>query len=321
VVFHLSAWPAEQPPLEEWLTTELVLRYGVSRSLAVELIAQDRLAVLLDGLDEVSADRRDACVEAINAFRGEHGGVPLVVCARSRDYRDLAARLVLHGAVAVQPLDRQQVGGWLAAVGRPLAGLRAVLRDADHWLWGLLDSPLLLSITALTYTSQPASAVRAHGSVESLLEAYVEAMLTRPRAPLAAQQDQVAYADADTLRWLGWLADRMGVESVFYPDWMQPDWLPTRRQQWLASTGLGLAAASAAGLAAGLTVGLGVGLVFGLAVGLVFGLGVGLVFALFVGLGMGLTGPGSVVEPIEPTRWSWPTARRELGFGLVLGLV
>jgi eukaryotic-like serine/threonine-protein kinase len=148
VLFHLSAWPAEQPPLEGWLAEELAVRYGVVRRLAVELVARDRLAVLLDGLDEVPVERRAGCVTAINAFRGEHGGVPLVVCARSRDYQELAARLVLKGAVAVQPLDRGQIQGWLAAAGRPLAGLRTALRDRDHWLWGVLDSPLLLSVAA-----------------------------------------------------------------------------------------------------------------------------------------------------------------------------
>lgn len=120
VVFHLSAWPAEQPSLAEWLVEELALRYGVARRMAVELVKRDRLTVLLDGMDEVPQRRREACVEAINAFRGVHGGVGLVVCARSREYEELAVRLVLKGAVVVQPLDRGQVGRWLAATGRPL---------------------------------------------------------------------------------------------------------------------------------------------------------------------------------------------------------
>jgi hypothetical protein len=59
------------------------------------------------------------------------------------------------------------------------------------------------------------------------------------------------------VRRLAWLARRMGPESVFYPDWMQPDWLPNRRQQWLATTGLGLAVALA-----GLTIGLTIWLAF-----------------------------------------------------------
>ena len=42
--------------------------------MAVELVKRDRLTVLLDGMDEVPQRRREACVEAINAFRGVHGG-------------------------------------------------------------------------------------------------------------------------------------------------------------------------------------------------------------------------------------------------------
>ena len=312
VVFHLSAWPAEEPPLEGWLVQELALRYGVSRRLAVELVAHDLLAVLLDGLDEVPEARQEACVAAINAFRGEHGSVPLVVCTRSRAYRNLAAQLTLNGAVEVQPLGRGQVQEWLEAAGRPLAGLRTALRDADHWLWELLDSPLLLSIVALTYKGQPATAVRARGSVEVLLGAYVDAMLARARAPLADQPGDVAYADADTLRWLGWLAERMGEQTAFYPDWIQPDWLPTRRQRWLVTTGLGLIPTVIAGL--------GVGLAFGLSVGLGSGLLSGLGVGLGIGLSVGLTRRGAQIEPIEPTRWSWSSARHGWATALFMGL-
>jgi hypothetical protein len=262
-------------------------------------------------------------VAAINTFRSEHGGVPLVVCARSRDYHELADRLVLNGAVVVRPLDRGQVRGWLMDAGRPLAGLRTALRDRDHWLWGLLDSPLLLSIAALTYKGQPARAVRAHGSTKGLLDAYVAAMLARPRAPLAARQDQLAYADADTLRWLGWLAERMGEQSVFYPDWMQPDWLPTRRQRWLATTGLGLAVALTGGLACGLVLGLSVGLSVGLERGLVGGLVGGLGGAWAGALGTGLTRDGARIGPVEQVRWTWSRARSDrvmVMFGLGAGL-
>jgi hypothetical protein len=308
VVFHLSGWPGERPPLAAWLVEELAWRYGMARRLAVELVARDRLAVLLDGLDEVPADRRAACVEAINAFRGDHAGVPLVVCARSRQYQELAAGLVLKGAVVVQPLDPAQVRGWLAAAGRPLAGLRVALRDGDHWLWELLDSPLLLSIAALTYTGQPARMIRTNGSVEDLFGAYVAAMLARPRAPLAPIQDQVVYADRDTLRWLGWLAERMGEQSVFYPDWMQPDWLPAGRQRWLATTGLGLAAM----LGSGLLFGLLFGGIFGLQDGVAAGRGdavlCSLVFGLVGGLSAGLTHRQSRIEPVEQLRWSFKQA-------------
>ena len=34
VVFHLSGWPAQPAPLDDWLTGELTVRYGVPRQLA-----------------------------------------------------------------------------------------------------------------------------------------------------------------------------------------------------------------------------------------------------------------------------------------------
>jgi len=222
------------------------------------------------------------------------------VCARTRQYQELAARLILKGAVAVQPLDRGQVGGWLAAAGNALAGLRAALRDPDHWLWGLLDSPLLLSVAGLTYKDQPARAISVNGGVELLLGEYVDAMFDRPRAPLASEQEQVGYGRQDTLRWLAWLADNMGPESVFYPDWMQPDWLPTRRQRWLATTGLGLAVMLGSGLFFGVLFGLRDGLSAGLGDGVFYGL----LFGLVGGLSVGLTHHHSRIEPIEQLRWS-----------------
>jgi NACHT domain len=103
VVLHLSAWPAQPPPLADWLAAELGLRYGVPKRVAGELVERDRLALLLDGLDEVPAERRAECVQAINAFRTAHGGVPLVVCVRINEYQELAGqlRLGLSGAVEV----------------------------------------------------------------------------------------------------------------------------------------------------------------------------------------------------------------------------
>jgi hypothetical protein len=298
VVAHLSAWPTDQPPLGMWLAEELRRRYNLSRRAAAWLVEHDGLAVLLDGLDEVPPTRRVQCANAINLFREAHGGMPLVVCARTGDYQDLAVTLQLDGAVEAQPLTRKQVHAWLQAAGRPMAGLRQVLRDQMHPLWALLDTPLLLAIATLAYHSQPARAIRTAGGISQLLDAYVARMLTRPRAALAAAADRPRYADADTLRWLRWLAGQIPPGGAFYPDWMQLDWLPSDRLRWLATKGLGLAVGVAAGLAIALLRAVPIGsgpiatldlnLVFGMTVGLGVGLGVGLLASVRVGLGVGL---------------------------------
>jgi predicted NACHT family NTPase len=77
VVFPLSTWGESRHPLAEWLAEELNLRYDVPRKLARRWVNDDQVLPLLDGLDEVKCEHRAACVEAINAYRQEHGLLPL----------------------------------------------------------------------------------------------------------------------------------------------------------------------------------------------------------------------------------------------------
>ncbi len=79
IVFNLSSWVLERQPLPDWLKEELNLRYDVPRKIAKVWVETEAILPLLDGLDEVSADHREACVEAINEFRTNQ---PLVVCSR-----------------------------------------------------------------------------------------------------------------------------------------------------------------------------------------------------------------------------------------------
>lgn len=150
MVFHLSTWAVRRRPLADWLVDELRERYYVPRKLAQAWIDAEQVLPLLDGLDEVAPEHRVACVEAINTFRRQHPLVSLAVCSRVADYDTLPVRLELSGAVIIQPLSRVQIRSYLEQAGKPLAGVRTVLRD-DETLWDLLETPLMLSIVALAY--------------------------------------------------------------------------------------------------------------------------------------------------------------------------
>jgi DNA polymerase III delta prime subunit len=154
VVFNLSSWAEQRLALADWLMDELHKRYDVPRKLAKAWVDADLLLPLLDGLDEVATEHREACVEAINAFLSEHGLLPLVVCSRVADYAALTGRLRLPSAVLIQPLSRQQVQHYVEQAGTFLAGLRVVLQD-DEPLGELLNTPLMLSIAALAYKGRP----------------------------------------------------------------------------------------------------------------------------------------------------------------------
>ena len=137
---------------------ELNKRYDVPRKLAKTWVDAELILPLLDGLDEVAADHREACVEAINAFLREHGLLPLVVCSRVADYEALTVRLRLPSAVLIQSLSRQQVQHYVDQAGAALAGLRTALQH-DETLWELLNTPLMLSIAALAYQGRSADEI------------------------------------------------------------------------------------------------------------------------------------------------------------------
>jgi transcriptional regulator with XRE-family HTH domain len=331
VVFHLSSWAGERRPLARWLEEELSRRYGVARRLGRAWIAADQVSPLLDGLDEVAEEHRDACVTAINDFQRDHGQLPVVVCCRTAPYQRLPVRLRLRGAVVICPLERAQVERSLAETGDSVAAVRALLRD-DQRLWELLTTPLFLSIIVRTYTGEGAARLPVRGTLaerrRQVLADYVERMLARPRAaPRAA-----AYSPVQTLDWLGSLARAMRErgEGVFYLDWMQPNWLAASAQRRLVRLApailmvlvgglvgvLDMLAASV--LLGGHTYFLNLVGVLGAAVhvslpGQVAG---GLLAGAVVGTVAGLLAAAFTYErriaPTNPVRWSWATFRQHL---------
>lgn len=224
----------------------------------------------------------------------------MAVCSRVADYQELGKQLRLQQAILVQPLTRAQVTAYLKEAGRPLAGVRAALRE-DPQLWELLESPLLLSIVTLTYQGMPASAVRAMGSAEDrrrhLFAAYVARMLERRVRPEAS-------TPAETVRWLSWLAGAMHAhdQTVFYLEQLQPDWLPSRRQRWLVTTGPALT------LAVPVTILLFPWFSYATVLG---------------GLMIGVAAWGRTIRPVERLRWTRSGFRRRFlvrsGWGLLIG--
>ncbi len=226
VIFNLSSWAIKQQNLGIWLVEELNIRYQVPRSLGQSLVDTEQLLFLFDGLDEVNATYRIACIEAINAYRLEHGLVPIVVCSRSLEYLTLETRILLQSAVVVQPLTLEQIEDYLSSAGEKLADVRNIFYE-DKVLQELATTPLMLSIISLTYAGIPVENFSETDSLatrrQRILDTYVQRMLS-------IRQSGPHYSQKQSLHWLGWLARQLVIhkQTEFYLERIQLDWLPKK---------------------------------------------------------------------------------------------
>lgn len=243
VIFNLSSWADKPKPLAKWLMDELNTRYQIPTKLAQTWVESQAILPLLDGLDEVKLESREACVHIINQYREAYGLHGLVVCSRMNDYQLLKQRLKLAGAIMIQPLDRLSVERYLQQFGDDLSAVRAVLAD-DEKLQRLVTSPLMLNVVLLAYRGMSIDEIPSFETLEGrrrhLFDTYIERMLER-RSP------SDTYSLEESKHYLTWLAERMSenAQSVFLIERMQADWLDesdTKRYRRQATQAVGLTA-------------------------------------------------------------------------------
>jgi eukaryotic-like serine/threonine-protein kinase len=231
VVFPLSTWAVSRKPIIEWLQEELNLRYDVPRVIAHEWVDNDRVVPLLDGLDEVKAEHRAGCVEAINAFRHSHGFLPVVISSRTADYNALADPVRVYGAICVQPMKSDQVDAYLEDLGHAAEPIRVAMRE-DPALWALLESPLMLNVVMMAFGGESSAKTLTTGTLaerrDKLLQSYVTQMLHRRPFDRSRSPDL-------TVHRLRWLASRMvnHGQQQFHLEWLQPEWFPRSQRRFI----------------------------------------------------------------------------------------
>jgi GTPase SAR1 family protein len=221
IVFNLSSWQDKQS-LADWMVLELNTKYQVPQKIGKSWVSEQQILAMLDGLDEVSSDRRNACVEAINRFHDEYGQTEIVVCSRMKDYEALAQRLQFQGAIFIQPLEESQVFEYFDRLGAELEGVREML-TTDAKLLELAKTPLMANIMAIAYSGMSVTDLikmsLSEDHVRHLFDAYIDRMLRR--------RPDKNYSPSKVKKWLGFLARQLKNESqtVFLIERIQPSWL------------------------------------------------------------------------------------------------
>ncbi len=309
LIFNLSSWGQHQGALADWLVEEMLAQYQIGRDLGRGWLEHGQTALLLDGLDEVVAEQRNACVTAINTFVDEYGTIDLVVCSRVEDYEKLQKRLNLSNAVLIQALSDAQIRGYLNT-----QTLQHVYTEiaADEQLLDLARAPLLLNMIAVAYAEdveQPeiTSAGTEEERIYAIFGRYVARMFDH--RPLG---DQRSYNQEDASRWLVQMAVGMQQQRVskFFIERLQSNLLQTTTLQRLFK------------ILSVLIGGLFGGLVGGLAGSLIGGLWAGLLFGLIGGLFGGLLNTNNELSSLPEKRsWHFPIKKdvRKWLFFLMFG--
>ncbi len=291
VIFSLSSWKKDNQSIKDWLVDQLKDKYGVRKDIGKKLIDNQEIIPLLDGLDEIAAERQELCVRKINDFI--HSGTwsnPLVVCSRTEEYQHYTTLLQLNNSLELCPFTSQQVYQYLNSTGN------RKLWDTisyDSHLSQLATIPLLLNIIVLSIEEISVETWQQYPDnkrLSYLLEAYISKMLRE-----SYKYNGKRPRHQQTRNWLGWLAHQLVEENEteFFIEKMQPKFLENHFQEELFR----------------LTIGLIIGILVFLIVQKYYFL-TGDIFAIFSStIAAGIVGffisRNTLIHTVETTFWSW----------------
>jgi len=230
---NLSSWSPRENRFESWLSRSIGEIYQLPVSYCQAWLKDNRLILLLDGLDEVERDHRAACAETINAYVAERGSGPgIAVACRDPEYQTVGVKLKLFAAFRLEPLSHAQVESCLQEAGDRLSALRAVLAT-DPDFRSFAANPFILDIFCRAYTGSDnlptAQLETAESGRNRLFDIYIRRCLEHRPAT------ERPYTASQYVGFLGTVARNLltHCQSEFLVERLQPDWLPSRRLSWL----------------------------------------------------------------------------------------
>ncbi len=245
VVFNLSTYgvPPAGRNFTNWLITQLEQQYSLDSARGRRFVEDQKLLLLLDGLDEVRSHLRNICIRQINQFLRTYRHTECIICSRLTEYEMASAALQLEASLKLQPLTPNQAVEYLGqfSSNHNLQSLiQAIQENTDFQQ--LAETPLMLNVMALAYQDAPTSKLQHFTSLDEhrahLYDAVLDRLLNRKQpvdrrlAPTKRYADE-AYSPDEIRAWLIWLAKHMVEhdQTTFFIEQLTPDWLDTRRQR------------------------------------------------------------------------------------------
>jgi hypothetical protein len=245
IVFNLSTYglPPEGRDFVSWLVTQLEEQYSLNKSRGRRFIENQKLLLLLDGLDEVRPDLRSICIRRINEFLRTYECIECVICSRFTEYTTAFEKLQLEASLKLQPLTPDQAVEYLENLPRSLnlKGLVGAIRHHSDFQ-RLAETPLMLNVMAVAYQDLDINDLEHFETLEDhrryLYDVLILRLLNRGRTVdghwlPGTRSEAYLYSQQEILDWLIWLAKHMvdRDQTIFFIEQLQPDWLDTARQR------------------------------------------------------------------------------------------
>lgn len=248
VLLTLAGWEPKSAALVEWAADRLLRDYpllrrrGHGRALAVSLIRDGRIALVLDGLDEMAVSQRAPALRGMSAALATR----IVLLTRPHEYEHASRADHLPGAVVeLLPVDTTTASEYLLR-GRTTVDRRTweqltaqLQASASCPLARALSTPLMLTLARASYPAGENPAELADRDRFPTAEAIENHLVDRMilNAYGLGEDRQSKYEPAQAVRWLGYIASNMHREgSRDLAWWRISRWTPP----WSLAVGLGL---------------------------------------------------------------------------------
>jgi hypothetical protein len=293
VLLTAHGWDPHRQRLSEWLAARLTAEYPFLRAniyghdVAARLVNGGRVALVLDGFDEIADDLRPVALRALD----EQATFRLMVLTRTSELIDAVGGGHLHGAAALEllPVSAKDAADYLIRCQvqpSPPAWERLAehLRAApDSVVSTALDNPLMLTLVRDTFaTPAEVDGLLAPGRFTSRAEVegyLLDRVLPAAYRPRPGDRPPL-YSCEHAARWLGYLATEMNHRDTRDLAWWRIyQWAPAPIRALILGlpSALGLGSTTGPlvalllGLPAGVAVGIVAGSVYGVAIGVVLG--------------------------------------------------
>ena len=237
----LGGWDPTTQTLHQWAAATIYRDHPYLRApdygpdAAGELLRAGRVALFLDGLDEMAPAAQG---KALARVEQEGAGLRIALSSRPDEYRQAISEDRMHNTavIEIQPVDPEAARAYLLhdQIGSQHDGwaqLGDYLTDhPDSIAAHALNNPLTLSLARATYQNQDPTSLTdlaEFSTVAALREYLIDRIL------ITAYPDERQRAHAT--RWLAWIAHHMGSERDLVW-WHIPTWI----SRWQLRLAVGL---------------------------------------------------------------------------------